>query len=228
MPVYKRKNENFFKIWSAPMAYVLGFIAADGAVIKNNRGAHFLEIQSIDKEIVEKIKTAFKSNLSIGEYQPKNKNYNKRYRLQIGSKEIYSDLIKLGITPRKSKTITLPNIPSVYFSHFLRGYFDGDGCVNICTYQKRDRKKLSTVLTCTFTSGSQDILTSIHKKLHTMNIVTGGTICYHSQAYRLLFSIRDSLALYRFMYNNAEEDLYLTRKRKVFERFTYAGVAQPG
>ncbi|TSC56528.1 MAG: hypothetical protein Greene071421_167 [Parcubacteria group bacterium Greene0714_21] len=33
------------------MAYVLGFITADGALIKNKRGAKFIEIQSIDKEL---------------------------------------------------------------------------------------------------------------------------------------------------------------------------------
>lgn len=206
-------------MWSSPIAYVLGFVAADGALIKNNRGAHFLEIQSVDKEILQKIKLAFNSNLSIGSYQPKNKNYSERFRLQIGSKEIYSDLVKLGITPRKSKTIKLPNIPSPYFSHFLRGYFDRDGCVNICTYQKKDRKNPSTVLTSTFTSGSKKILVDINDTLHTMEIVAGGTICYHSRAYRLLFSIKDSLALYRFMYNNVWEDLYLVRKKKIFEQF---------
>ena len=75
MPIYKTKNEAFFKKWSPEMAYVLGFFAADGTMIKNKRGAHFIEIQSADKEIVYKIRDVLKSNLYIGEYQSKHKNY---------------------------------------------------------------------------------------------------------------------------------------------------------
>ena len=55
MPIYKTKDENFFKKWTSEMAYVLGFIAADGSLIKNKRGACFIEIQSIDKEIIYKM-----------------------------------------------------------------------------------------------------------------------------------------------------------------------------
>ena len=75
MPIYKTKNEDFFKKWSPKMTYVLGFFAADGNMIKNKRGAHFIEFQSTDKEILNKIKKCLKSNLAIGEYQPKNKNH---------------------------------------------------------------------------------------------------------------------------------------------------------
>jgi len=43
MPIYKTKNENFFKKWTPEMAYVLGFFAADGSMVKNKRGACFIE-----------------------------------------------------------------------------------------------------------------------------------------------------------------------------------------
>ena len=81
MPIYKTKDENFFKKWTSEMAYVLGFIAADGSLIKNKRGACFIEIQSIDKEIIYKIKKVLHTNLKIGAYQSKHINYKKRYRL---------------------------------------------------------------------------------------------------------------------------------------------------
>jgi len=81
MPVHKNKNEDFFKKWTPEMAYVLGFFAADGNMTKNKRGAHFIEFQSTDKEILDKIKRTLNSNLNIGEYQPKRENHSKRYRL---------------------------------------------------------------------------------------------------------------------------------------------------
>src|SRR5258708_37894827 len=48
-------NSNFFKIWSAEMAYILGFIAADGNVCHSGR-AYTLHIACDDQDIIEKIK----------------------------------------------------------------------------------------------------------------------------------------------------------------------------
>ena len=56
MPIFKRKNEDFFKKWTPEMAYVLGFFTADGNMIKNKRGSHFIEFYSTDRDIIEKIK----------------------------------------------------------------------------------------------------------------------------------------------------------------------------
>ncbi|PIP28260.1 MAG: hypothetical protein COX29_02045 [Candidatus Moranbacteria bacterium CG23_combo_of_CG06-09_8_20_14_all_35_22] len=67
MPIHKTKNENFFKKWSPEMAYVLGFFAADGCMIKNNRGAYFIEFQITDKDILLKIKKLLGSNHKITE-----------------------------------------------------------------------------------------------------------------------------------------------------------------
>lgn len=191
MPIYKTKNENFFKRWTPEMAYVLGFFTADGNMSKNKRGAHFLEIQSTDKEIVYKIRKALQSNLTIGEYQSKHKNYKKRYRLQIGSKEIFKDLLKLGITPKKSKTIKLPGISLKYFSHFVRGYFDGDGNVNFGFYKKADRKKKPPVLSVRFTSGSEKFLKNLKYKLTNFISITG-SLFFCGGAWRLNYSTNDS------------------------------------
>lgn len=64
MPIYKTKNENFFKKWTTEMAYVLGFVAADGCLTETKRGTHFLDLQSIDKELIEKIKRDFSIRFS--------------------------------------------------------------------------------------------------------------------------------------------------------------------
>ncbi|NMB92481.1 MAG: hypothetical protein GYA31_02570, partial [Parcubacteria group bacterium] len=150
MPIYKTKDEKFFKKWTPEMAYVLGFIVADGSLIRNKRGACFIEIQSIDKEIIYKIKEVLHTNLKVGEYQPKNTHFHKRYRLEIGSKIIFNDLVKLGVTPRKSKIIKLPKIPNQYFAHFVRGYFDGDGNVIFSLYKKSNRNSKSVILSSRF------------------------------------------------------------------------------
>ena len=44
-----------------------------------------------------------------------------------------SDLKALGCVPRKTLNPVVPKVPDKYFHHFLRGLFDGDGCI---TYSK--------------------------------------------------------------------------------------------
>ncbi|MFZ2975672.1 MAG: LAGLIDADG family homing endonuclease [Candidatus Moraniibacteriota bacterium] len=218
MPIYKTKNENFFKKWTAEMAYVLGFFAADGCMIRNNRGAHFIEFQITDKDILLKIKKLLGSNHKITE-RKNNIKWKIAYRLQIGSKAIFEDLLLLGMTPTKSKTIKFPEIPERYISHFVRGYFDGDGNVSMPNYIRADRKnKLSTTLLSGFTSGSKKFLIELHSKLKALAGIVGGTLCYHGGAFRLFFSVKDSAKLYEFMYAR-EDELFLLRKKKVFEKY---------
>lgn len=201
MPIYRTINKDFFKKWTPEMTYVLGFFAADGCMIKNNRGAHFVEFHITDKDILEKIKKLLGSNHKIATRDRKNPNWKIGYRLQIGNKEIFNDLIKLGMTPRKSNVIRMPSVPNECLSHFVRGYFDGDGCVSIGEYQKKDRKSKSKVIITGFTSGSRKFLEDLRFILTKNQIIKGGTL-YQTDGCRLCFSTHDSLRLYQFMYQN--------------------------
>ena len=200
------------------MAYVLGFFTADGNMIKNKRGACFIEFQITDKGLLVKIKNLLQSNHKIT-IRKRNKKWKISYRLQIGSKKIFKDLLKLGLTPNKSKIIKLPKIPNKYFSHFTRGYFDGDGNVTISKYTRagRNNKKSITILSG-FTSGSREFLKELHIKLKKLAGIFGGALYYY-QGYRLYFSVNDSLTLYKFLYKNIRNDLYLARKREKFEKY---------
>ena len=162
MPILKSKNEDFFKNWSPEMAYVLGFFTADGNMIRNKRGAHFISIEITDKEILEKIRNAIGSNHKIG-VRKKDFPEKDSYRLQIGGKNIFEDLTQLGLTPNKSKTIDLPKIPNEYFSDFLRGYFDGDGCISFGIYDRKDRRSKNYLFNSRFTSGSRKFLEDLLK-----------------------------------------------------------------
>jgi hypothetical protein len=54
-----------------------------------------------------------------------------RFILRIGNKNLYDSLVTLGLYPSKPLTIHTPSIPRKMVSHFVRGYFDGDGCVSL-------------------------------------------------------------------------------------------------
>jgi intein-encoded DNA endonuclease-like protein len=211
MPIFRRKDESFFKAWSPSMTYVLGFFAADGSMSKNKRGACFIDFTSTDRIILDEIKKVMHSNLKIGVYQAKNNNASVRYHLQIGSKRIFNDILKLGFTPRKSGNMQLPPVPKRNFRHFVRGYFDGDGNV----YVAREKR----AILCGFTSGSREFLKELWTTLKRYKVVAGGTLFYHPNGYRLYFSVRDSRSLYEYMYGSGVKSLYLPRKKKVFEKY---------
>jgi len=167
---------------------------------------------------LEKIRELLNSNHKIS-IRGRNGKWKNRYRLQIGSKEIFNDLLQLGITPNKSKTVRLPRVPKKYFYHFVRGYFDGDGNVTISKYVRANRNnKKSTTLLSGFTSGSKKFLQELHVRLKKATKVSGGTFYYH-QGYRLYFSVKDSLALYNFMYKGNKGNLFLSRKKERFEKY---------
>ena len=52
MPIYKTYNKNFFKIWTAEMAYVLGFFAADGNLMRPKLGGYYFSLEIGDKDSV--------------------------------------------------------------------------------------------------------------------------------------------------------------------------------
>lgn len=150
----------------------------------------------------------------------KNKpNHKIAYRLQIGSVEIYNDLLVLGMSPRKSLTLQMPTIPQKYVGHFVSGYFDGDGCVYFKKLQFADRKNQRHVLLSVFSCGTLSFLEALLELLKTRG-VQGGSLKRKKNGNELALSRLDSVALYRIMYNNLEDsDIYLGRK---FELFTHA------
>ena len=215
MPIYKKINKNFFKKWTGGMAYVLGFIFADGNIVYTKRHTWFWSIQITDKEILEKIKKEIDSSHIISE-KKKIQNNKQLYRLQIGSKDMCNDLLRLGLTEKKSKTILFPEIPKKYFSDFLRGYFDGDGGVWIGLKNKNQKSKTYTISTF-FTSGSKDFLISLKYNLANRGLL-GGSLIKKERGFDLKYSVKDSLILYKIMYNN-ECSLFLKRKKERFEKY---------
>ncbi len=127
---WKRKytvNEDYFKTWSNNMAYILGFFAADGMVA---RDAQLISFSQKEKYILEDIKKEMGSNHPIIKSEKSG-----IYILNLGSKILKNVLMKLhGILPNKAGSIKFPSVPKQYMSHFIRGYFDGDGYVKYEKY----------------------------------------------------------------------------------------------
>lgn len=215
-------DETFFTKWSSDMAYVLGFWYADGSVefAPAMRGK-YIRVTCTDREIVESIKFAMRSAHTIVATS-KGKRFKDVYLLRIGSAALFDQLVQLGVVERKSTVITLPEVPRQFLMHFVRGYFDGDGCVYL---EKNKKKSNYKRMTTVFTSGSKTFLQQLYTKLCEVDSFTESLKinCTRGEctlAYQLRFSTRDSMRLYRLMYLNGLGDgLFLTRKRKIFEEY---------
>jgi hypothetical protein len=218
MPIHKQKNEHFFKEWTPQMAYILGFFAADGCMFRSRRGGYFIEFQITDRELLEAMRQALDSNHHIATL-PVEVRERPKFRLQIGSKVWFEDLLRLGMTPKKSHTLMMPDIPVEHLRHFVRGYFDGDGNVYANEYARKGRKNPSITLLTGFTSGSRGFLEAFHERLRVVGIVSGGSVFDREEYSRLHYSVWDSCNLYRFMYNGEESSLCLKRKKAIFEGY---------
>ena len=70
---------------------------------------------------------------------------------EINSKMIFEDLLALGGSPNKSKSIRMPKVPKEFIGDFIRGLFDGDGSISI-------NKKCKTTKSAYICSGNIDFI----------------------------------------------------------------------
>ena len=156
---YPRNEFYFNKIDTPEKAYWLGFLYADGCT---HNGSSEVSIQLTDKEHIEKFKQAIGAiNHKIVEiHDTRWENAKTLYMFSIKDKQLHADLCKWGCVPNKTFLINkIPNIPRDYVSHFLRGYFDGDGSLHYL--------KSTNNFRISFTCGSVEFLEDIQKELGT-------------------------------------------------------------
>lgn len=199
-------NHDFFKEIDTPeKAYWFGFLMADGCVYKGSGGKSYrLQINLQGKDIghLEKFQKSIGSSYKIQE--KKYKEYNVAI-LKINSTVMCKDLMRHGLIERKSIICQYPKSIK-HHSDFIRGYFDGDGCI---TYRK-DFQKYKFIIT-----GGEDMLEEIQKVLP----VKSNLYCIkHSDAIDLCVNKKeDILRLYKWLYEGAE--VYLDRKYEKYKRF---------
>jgi intein-encoded DNA endonuclease-like protein len=101
---------------------------------------------------------------NISEIQPKKENHHVQYRLSINDEHMSKRLVELGVVNNKSLILKFPTeeqCPAKFLSHFVRGYFDGDGHVGSFK-GKYNKFHTSTVGTKEFLSGISEILSSLN------------------------------------------------------------------
>lgn len=189
-------NENVFdSIDTEEKAYWLGFIYADGCI--SNRDYSFeLSLSLHDIEHLRKFAKfmGYENNIKQDSY---------RCRFCITNKHLWNTLNSYGCTPRKSLTLEFPN-EKIFKSkdlirHFIRGYFDGDGCVSYYIYKDIYKLHVSCLGTKLFLDRIieyANIKCSIRKS--------------KSQAMLFNLSLNKSILFCEYVYNNCS--IYLDRK----------------
>ena len=130
-------NERYFEnIDSEEKAYWLGFIAADGCVYKNKQSYRLqINLKGSDIDHLKKFQKAISSDYKITEKKV-GKAQSNTCQLKINSTKMCNDLIKNNIIERKSIIFEPPILNKNLMSHFIRGYFDGDGWIT--SYKRKD------------------------------------------------------------------------------------------
>ncbi len=221
----KTFNKDFFKTWSPEMAYVLGYIYSDGAIedVRKSSRTCYIAITSVDYDILYKIRKSLSSNHNLYVKKqrvnifPGNRRYlcKQGYILRIGSKSMFEDLVNLGLTPRKSLTLKFPEVPIELLRYFIRGYFDGDGCVMVSISKGKRMPSITTVFTC----GSLEFLEELNYLLTKITTSRHKNIIHGHHAYQLSYRKYDSLKILNFMYKNLDEAPFLDRKYDKYQKY---------
>lgn len=197
MPIYV--NNNYFSEQNNRMAYIMGFLAADGNVSKNgNRIQSQLSLK--DKEHLEMIQSEI-GGCEVYEYES---NGYKSCGWHCCSSQIKKDLAIYGIIPHKTGTLSIPKVlDKQYWKDFIRGYFDGDG--TIC--------KDGTGFRVTITSANKEILEDINSYFEENGIKPSNLYKDHNNIC-IRFRSQASIDIYNLLYYN--NCLCLKRKKEKY------------
>ena len=119
-------DDTFWETWTPNLAWFLGLFYADGHIATGRDRA---AITAKDIEFLGQIRDMLQSNFRI---QTKATTP----QLIINSMDRVEMLESFGITRAKTYNMLCPIIPPHLRSHFVRGFFDGDGWVSGTTHRR--------------------------------------------------------------------------------------------
>ena len=198
-PRKHKVNENFFNEINSESAYVLGWMFSDGNV-QSHKATFRIHLNKKDIKIMETIRELLKSEhpFYFGKIND--------VELKIHSSKLCKKLIEFGCVPRKSWCLEFPtNMPDEHLSHFMRGFFDGDGSI---MFNKPNVIKISIL-------GTTKFLEILKNKLLEIPQVKSSNIKRTSTIWKIEMYGDNARRFCEWIYKDCGQ-LYLERK---FERF---------
>lgn len=209
-------NSDYFSIIDTEeKAYILGLIASDGYVDKDSNN---FVLALNDYEILLKVKNLLNLTNDIRKGKKGGfENSKSNYVLRFSDHKIMNDLTNLGFYKNKSLTYNnIPNIPNNLKRHFLRGYFDGDGCVYAYEriYLIKSKKYIYNRLHMNIIA-TKPLLMEL---VNTFNITKYSISKSHTnELFYLNINAKNELKnMYNLMYKDST--IFLNRKRIIWEQ----------
>lgn len=203
--------EDFFEtINSEKKAYFLGLMYADGYNCEQ-RGYVSLGLAEHDLIILKTLNNIIQPTKPIYCQYKEGDTHQNYHSIKIYSKKFSKDLAKHGCIQRKTHVLTYPDIDTKWDSHFIRGYFDGDGCIHIPKQEKK-RANVGFMLcgTKTFlTQVQQIIIKNIHLNKTKLNINKNTAVLGY---YGKCSIVKIKMWLYQ------DATIYLDRKYQKFQQ----------
>lgn len=198
----------FENIDTEEKAYWLGFLSADGWININkqsNAGVVGIELQYRDINHLKKFNKSIKGNYKITDRWKVTTHKEKKNHMcciRIFSLVMYKSLVALGFS---NNEISIPNIPDDLLRHYMRGYFDGDGCF---TFTNKSFNINFSTASLSLKNDIEEIL--IQHNWNPKPYQIEGTHIYVIP----LYSIQDKLEFLDWIYDNSS--IYLDRKYKKY------------
>lgn len=203
-------NEHIFDVIDTEeKAYWLGFIFADGYIssspLRENVKSIYLFELSLglkDQEHLEKFSKfmEYEKPLIVDTY---------RCRFTLANKHLWTTLNNHGCTPNKSLTLKFPNISKNLINHFIRGYFDGDGCITRHINSKTVTPHIEVL-------GTMDVLKNILKYSDTEAVIEHYSRCSEETLF-LRWTKDQGVKFINYIYSGST--IYLNRKYKLYQFF---------
>lgn len=212
-------NHDLFKIWSNDMAYLTGFILADGhlkeVIWKHSHSYKIITtLARKDRDHLLKLNKIFGGTYKLNDYGDKTKHpYS---RLTICSRTMFYDLISLGVTPVKTYTVKwVDQCPEEFIPHMIRGIFDGDGCIHVIKEKCRPQNTLSINIT-----GTESCMIGIKESFSKIYGVEIGRVISYKNSFRyVLNGNRCCLAFCEWIYKDSLPENRLERKYQIYKIF---------
>lgn len=182
---YKVDESYFESIDDPNKAYWLGFLYADGNVRLSSSytggekgGTLELTLKSEDEYHIESMLYDLRATYPVKRREVRigEKTYIAS-RTQVHSRKMANDLINQGCVPAKSLVLKPPTLRKDLNSHFIRGYFDGDGCVGFYPEHRSfsfsilgTKEVLEYIKKCSGISHGISITKPKNKNVYTINI----------------------------------------------------------
>ncbi len=211
--------------WTPNLAYAVGLLTTDGNLSPDGRHINFT---SKDEELVLSVKSCLNLKNRIGKKgNGSYLNEKKYFVLQFGNIQLYRWLVRIGLTPRKSRTIGALEIPNEFFRDFLRGHLDGDGGITTCTdyYNASIKPEYVYIRLCArFISASEKHMRWMKEKIEETLQIFGSLHKakarseVHANMWILKFGKKESIKLLSKLYYDKNLPS-LSRKRLIAEKF---------